>query len=190
MILDNEKFLRIENALMCLEIFSRDIHTFFAMENYLSILDKDPYIYSPFRNICNALLGDAVVRWCQVFGTYSEDNHWKKIINDHEAFMSKLLNNIGMDTLSYEEYNKEMREFRNKAIAHFEPQYMNAENIVPTFSIAMKTSSYLHGYMRNSLPVQMKNNHPDDLMRFGEITAQCVLNKFGDDFFYHLDYTK
>ena len=40
MILDNEKLLKIENALMCLEIFSRDIHTFFAMANYLNILGK------------------------------------------------------------------------------------------------------------------------------------------------------
>ncbi|MDV0391526.1 hypothetical protein, partial [Klebsiella grimontii] len=85
----------------------------------------------------------------------------------------------------YEEYNKEMREFRNKAIAHFEPQYMNAENIVPTFSIAMKTSSYLHRYLRDLLPVGMRNSHPEDLMQFGEITAQCVLNRLDDDFIYH-----
>ena len=62
---------------------------------------------------------------------------------------------------------------------------MNAENIVPTFSIAMKTSSYLHRYLRDLLPVGMRNSHPEDLMQFGEITAQCVLNRLDDDFIYH-----
>ncbi|HIE9147330.1 hypothetical protein QU889_17670 [Klebsiella variicola] len=185
MILDDEKIIRVENALMCLEIFSRDIHTFFAMANYLNILDEDPYIYSPFRNICNALLGDAAVRWCQVFGTDSEENHWKKTLSNHDEIRLGLLDCADVDINTYKKYNENMREFRNMAIAHFEPKYMNSENIVPTFNIALKTSSYLHRYLRDLLPMGMRNSHPEDLTRFGEITAQCVLNRLGDDFIYH-----
>lgn len=183
--IDNKNRIRVENILMCLEIFSRDIHTFFAIANHLNILDRDSYIYSPFRNVCNALLGDATVRWCQVFGTDNEENHWKKTLSNHDEIRLGLLSCADIEINAYREYHKGMIDFRNNGIAHFEPEYMNAGNVVPTFSIAMKTSSYLHCYLRDLLPMGMRSSHPEDLMRFGEITAQCVLNKLGDDFIYH-----
>ena len=103
---------------MCLEIFSRDIHTFFSMANYLNILDKDPYIYSPFRNICNALLGDATVRWCQVFGTDSEENHWKKTLSNHDEIRLGLLDCADIDINIYKKYHDDMIDFRNNGISH------------------------------------------------------------------------
>jgi hypothetical protein len=160
------------------------------MANYLNILDRDSHIYSPFRNICNALLGDTTVRWCQVFGTDNEENHWKKTLSNHGEIRLGLLSCADIEINTYREYHKAMIDFRNNGIAHFEPEYMNAGNVVPTFSIAMQTSSYLHCYLRDLLPSEMKHSHPDDLIQLGEITAQSMLNKLGDNFIYHAVHIK
>lgn len=61
-----EKAQAIENSMMCLTIFSRSIHTFFALANVLEHLDRGTGDLFPFRGVCNALIGDAAIHWCKV----------------------------------------------------------------------------------------------------------------------------
>ncbi|MBH2617770.1 hypothetical protein [Serratia ureilytica] len=51
----------IENSMMCLTIFSRSIHTFFALADVLELLDRGTGDLFPFRGVCNALIGDAAI---------------------------------------------------------------------------------------------------------------------------------
>ncbi len=44
-----EKAQAIENSMMCLTIFSRSIHTFFALANVLEHLDRGTGDLFPFR---------------------------------------------------------------------------------------------------------------------------------------------
>jgi len=167
----------IKHAMVSLEAVSRSTHSFFALYDNISWLDNAFGDLFPFRNICNSLLGDAAIKWCQVFGKKSEGNHWKNLVDDELVFKEKLLAHLDITEEHYLTYWKEMTEFRNVAIAHANPAFFNADNRVPSLKIALTSTCFTHCYLRSLLDEQHRLSHPDDLNFYGVCAAEAILFK-------------
>jgi hypothetical protein len=95
----------------------------------------------------------AIVDWCMVFGTDSNDVHWKKVAIDVEAqnsFRSHLLNVTGMTEERWHAYWSRMTTFRNDFIAH----KVVATNYpsVPVLDMALLVATAYDDWFRRSVP--------------------------------------
>jgi hypothetical protein len=69
----------------------------------------------------NAHLLRAIIDWCMVFGTESNELHWKKVVtgkNIQRDFRRHLLSASSMTQNQWDDYWRDMTTFRNKYTAH------------------------------------------------------------------------
>ncbi|MCJ7604351.1 MAG: hypothetical protein MUO63_22965 [Desulfobulbaceae bacterium] len=63
----------------------------------------------------------AIIDWCMVFGTDSNEIHWKKVVPDpdeQKSFRAYLSKNAGMNKSQWKSYWQSMTDFRNEYAAH------------------------------------------------------------------------
>ncbi|HFN1201482.1 TPA: hypothetical protein ACHBXG_004834 [Klebsiella pneumoniae] len=166
----------IENTMMCLATFSRSINSFYALSDNLQYLDYGTGNLVPYQNICNALISDAAINWCKVFGSNNESTHWKYSIDDHEDFRSILFDEIGLTNAEFTAYWKKMIDFRSNIIAHFNYDFF-LEGSTPEFYTAIAAACSAHKYLRKHLPAGVNYTGPTDLKVYGQDVGRAVLNK-------------
>lgn len=69
----------------------------------------------------DAYLLRSVTIWCMVFGTDSNEIHWKKVLlgdNERQGFKDRLRDELGLDDKSWAKYWDSMLGFRNNYVAH------------------------------------------------------------------------
>ncbi len=71
----------------------------------------------------NSFLNSAIIQWCKIFGTDSNEVHWKKAITkDHNNFQEvirdMILKNTNFSIDEWKNYQNKMRNFRNTYSAH------------------------------------------------------------------------
>ncbi|HIE8846186.1 TPA: hypothetical protein ACXP27_002303 [Klebsiella pneumoniae] len=171
-----EKAQAIENSMMCLTIFSRSIHTFFALANVLEHLDRGTGDLFPFRGVCNALIGDAAIHWCKVFGSDAEATHWKCVIDDHDGFRKFLFDELRTTPTEFHAYWKKMTEFRSNVIAHFNAEHFS-NGSTPEFDTAIAAAATAHKYMYRTSPPNVNYIGPMDLVSYGKTASEAVMNR-------------
>lgn len=166
----------LEDSMMCLGIFSRSIHIFFAMYNNLDKLDFNTGNLFPFRSICNALLGDAAINWCKVFGSDAEGTHWKNVVNNQDKFRAVLFSGLNITATEFQSYWYGMLQFRSNIIAHFNSEHF-ANGYTPEFDTAIASASIAHKYFRESLPSYVNYTGPADLAIYGADAAKAAMSR-------------
>lgn len=161
---------------MYLATFSRSYHTFYALQKHLEELDVGTGYFAPFRSICNALLCDAAVSWCKVFGSNTEETHWKAVVDDQQRFRSALFGQIGIKEEDFQAYWRAMTNFRNKVVAHFDSVHFETES-TPSFDLAMESSVITHRYLRGQFPGTVNYTGPQCLDDYGRKVAELVLSR-------------
>lgn len=174
--MDVAKVKAIENSMMCLTIFSRSIHIFLTLANALESLDRGTGDLLPFRSVCNALIGDAAIHWCKVFGSDAEATHWKCVVDDHDGFRKVLFNELRTTPTAFHAYWKKMTEFRNNVIAHFNAEYF-LNGSTPEFDTAIAAAATAHKYMYQTFPPYVHYSGPMDLTSYGKIASKAVMNR-------------
>lgn len=174
--MDFEKIKALENNMMCLATFSRSIHIFFALYKNLDSLDNYTGNLHPYRTICNALIGDACINWCKVFGSDAEATHWKNVIDDHTHFREVLFSELGITAIEFRSYWNDMLQFRSNIIAHFNSEHF-ATGFTPGFDTAIASASIAHKYFRESLPENVNYLGPTDLAAYGADAAEEAISK-------------
>jgi len=102
--------------------------------------------------ICHLKL--ASVAWCNVFGSYKEDLHWTKTTAGEipkqvqEDFRQRVLSETGFILERWETYQKDMMDFRNKYIAHFD-LYKPFNGPIPSFDPALQVVYAYDEWVRN-----------------------------------------
>lgn len=162
-----DKQNQVEHALMFLATFARCYHLFFAIANRLDILDSQTIDAYPFRTIANALLGDAAISWCKVFGSNREQTHWKTVIPDEVEFRKELHKHLSISEADFTNYWKEMTNFRNTIIAHFDYAAFQTGR-TPSFEIAKESAYFTHGHIRNEFPPNVNYVGPKNLEEYGQ----------------------
>lgn len=87
----------------------------------------------------------ASIFWCRVFGTDSQECHWKKTLENQDEFRKSVYENTGFDYDSFCAYRKEMMDFRNEFIAHM--NVFKLPQNVPDFEPALKTVVTAHKWL-------------------------------------------
>lgn len=174
--MDLVKVKALEDSMMCLGIFSRSIHIFFAMYEHLDDLDFHTGDLFPFRSICNALLGDAAINWCKVFGSDAEGTHWKNVVEDQAQFRKVLFSELGITATEFRSYWHDMLQFRINVIAHFNTEHFS-NGYTPEFATAIASASIAHKYFRDSLPSYVNYTGPTDLAIYGADAAEAALSR-------------
>ena len=98
----------------------------------------------------DAHLERAIVDWCMIFGTNSSELHWKKVIlsdKQQNSFRCFLLSALSISNKKWEEYHREIVDFRNDYIAH------NNSHVfpVPFMDNALKTVITYDRWLRKYL---------------------------------------
>lgn len=163
------EFRDLESRLTWLTAFFRSYYCFFALHPLCDGLDGKHDNLLPFRHLSNVLLYDTVVNWCKIFGVDSEDCHWKRVVKDHDAFRSFLLERLHIDRPAFRNYQESVLEFRNKWVVHFDPQYDHS--VVPKLDVAHESAIALHEYLCQPLIDGMDYNGPESMIQFGQKVA-------------------
>lgn len=174
--MDLKKVRALEDSMMCLGTFSRSIHIFFAIYKRLDDLDLYTGDLLPYRSICNALIGDASINWCKVFGSDAEGTHWKNVVEDQAQFRKVLFAELNISVTDFRSYWNEMLKFRSNIIAHFNSEHF-ASGYTPEFDTAIASASIAHKYFRESLPSYVNYTGPMDLASYGKKAADAAVSR-------------
>jgi hypothetical protein len=112
------------------------------------------------------LLDVAVLEWCKIFGAHAEPTHWKTIVTDHDAFRRDLLTSLNIDEATWIAYWEEMKNYRDKRIAHHIEDGAPANYL--KLDLALESSYYYYGYLINELRALGETRFPDDLKEYSE----------------------
>lgn len=169
------KFHEIQSRFEWLNAFFRSYHSFLIIEGKCTELDNSYKDLSPFTHLNNVLLYDTVINWCKIFGSYSEECHWKKIVEDPDDFRNYLFKSIGKTQQEFTAYQKKIVEFRNKWVVHFDPNYKHPA--VPFFEIAHESAVALHSYLKEKSNEKYPYGGPENIEKFGEDVASALFSK-------------
>jgi hypothetical protein len=169
--LDN--YREVQSRFEWLNAFFRSYYSFLALTDKCVELDKAHDNLHPFTHLHNVLLYDTVINWCKIFGTDTEECHWKKVILDHDEFRIYLLSKIAKTQKEFSEYHKEVLSFRNKWVVHFDPKYQHPK--IPFFEIAHDSAVALHSYLKENSAKQLTYAGPEDIEQFGKNVARILI---------------
>jgi len=162
--------------MMFLATFARSYYTFYAIYEHLESLDENTGYLFPFRSICNALLCDAAISWCKVFGSNQEKTHWKFIVGNQDEFRDFLFAELNTTQYDFQKYWKSITEFRSNVVAHFNADHFDSGD-TPEFDIAMKSAAAAHKYLRRQIPSNIQYTGPLCLEEYGKEVAAAVMSK-------------
>src|ERR1700733_933850 len=86
-------------------------------------------------------LDQCVLEWCKLLGDLRGEHHWRQIVTDAAIFETELLRHLGMNAAEFDDYIKQMREYRDKFVAHLDSdRVMNP----PRLDTALSSVKFYH----------------------------------------------
>jgi len=129
-------------------IWRRFIYHYCAYKELYALFESLPPEKEFWVHTCDAHLEMATIYWCMIFGTDSNETHWKKLGLDNDGFKEYLLQNLGISDGVWDDYRKNMLKFRNEFVAHRPKKY---EKPVPFFSLALNATICLESWVREQI---------------------------------------
>ncbi len=131
----------------------------------------------------NSHLKMSVIDWCIIFGTDDNDIHWKKATIGHTGefqnnFRLIIYEKTCLNKQEYQEYHKELIDFRNKYVAHVD---MSHTEPVPIMDNALKVAITYDEFIRKELKVVCIQDDPKPISEsVADIRNEVieVLNKY------------
>ncbi|NMP37329.1 MAG: hypothetical protein GX051_04285 [Clostridiales bacterium] len=104
---------------------------------------------------CNAHLETATLAWCMVFGSDSNETHWKKIFkgyneNAKKLFLTYLQAESSIAEDDFQKYWDDITTFRNNFIAHKASYKEPVPNFDSACTIVFCFSSWFHQQFENN----------------------------------------
>ncbi|WP_375056827.1 hypothetical protein [Zobellella sp. DQSA1] len=171
-----ERIEQAEHSMMFLATFSRSYYSFYAIWEHLDSLDEGAGYLFPFRSICNALLGDAALSWCKVFGSNAEGTHWKAAALNKDDFRKQLFEQLGVTDADFMTYWREIKRFRDEVIAHFNVKTFES-NHAPSFDLAMESAAVAHRLLRLQFPETVNYKGPLCLHEYGRQVSNRIIER-------------
>lgn len=124
-------------------------HCFRNLAFYNASKGKDSSIFKGFfwANVHDNFLDICVLEWCKLFGDLANGKHcWRKVISNPEVFYSGLLKELNMVDEEFKAFIKEMKDYRDKYIAHLDLVEELSMNY-PRLDITKQSVLYLYNYL-------------------------------------------
>ncbi|MBU67016.1 MAG: hypothetical protein CL858_26760 [Cupriavidus sp.] len=99
-----------------------------------------------WRTQMGATLDLAVIDWCKVFGSRSDDTHWTRLVpaERHDEIREGLLASLGMDVAAWNNYWDEMKTYRDTNAAHLSLNPGARSQYVPRLDAALQACRYYY----------------------------------------------
>ncbi|MFA0607465.1 hypothetical protein [Vibrio amylolyticus] len=169
-----ENHIEVQGRFFALNSFFRSYYSFLALDDICNDYDSVYQKLNPFTHMHNVLLCDSVISWCKVFGTDTEECHWKNLIEDHQGFRKCLLGKLGVTQQEFRNYQLHVLEFRNKWVVHYEPSYQHKP--VPDFDLMLKSAIVLHTYLRENVSDKFIYSGPVSIEGFGRSVGMAIID--------------
>jgi hypothetical protein len=98
--------------------------------------------------ICNNSIDMAVLDWCHLFGSHSDDLHWKRVVYDKDDFRNNLFKNLEINESTWNTYWDNLKGYRDKNVGHIE--ILPSSNI-PDMTLALDSVSYYYDNVKKEL---------------------------------------
>lgn len=111
----------------------------------------------------NAHLLQAIVCWCKVFGaTGTNETHWHELAATdvaelRESFCAELSSKLGLDKPAWRAYHKEVKDFRDKYVAHTEIGFIAP---VPQLDVALNIAFVFDQWVRDVIAPDLLDERP------------------------------
>lgn len=114
-------------------------------EEFKSLLDPVKNNSAEFWKTVNGNFVDAcALEWCKLFADRNGKPYWENIVSDPVAFRDELLHSLGLAEEDFRKEMNEMRELRDKHIAHSDWVRMG---YVPKLDVAKRAVRFYHQYV-------------------------------------------
>lgn len=109
-----------------------------------------------------------VLEWCKMFADVNGEHYWSRIVCKPEEFEPALFNAISSTAGKFEAYRREMREYRDKFVAH-----LDHENIarIPHLDMAWAATRFYHDAVVHEVEARVFNGLPMDLEKYHDLMA-------------------
>lgn len=147
-------------ALKCAD-FARQLSYHRALSDYREDFGSNFWIYT-----YNNAIDLAVLDWFHLFGYHNDDLHWKKVVDDVDAFREGLFAHIDTTENEWKSYREEIKNYRDKDVAHIEVRPVSH---VPEMSTALCTAHYYYHHVLQELSRYSDYGRwPKDLIEYHE----------------------
>jgi hypothetical protein len=98
--------------------------------------------------ICNNFFDIALLQWAHLYGNFTDDLHYRNIVEDPDEFKAKLKIKLGITEEQWKANWDSLKDFRDHRIAHIDT---NKSAIVPELNTAYQCISEYYRYARERL---------------------------------------
>ena len=89
----------------------------------------------------NNFIAMAVLDWCHLFGSHSDDLHWRNVVIDEVAFNRALLDAFDIYQDAWENNWRLVKGYRDKDVAHLE---VRPSTTVPEMELSLQSVCFYH----------------------------------------------
>ena len=144
--------------------FVRQLSLHRAFDGFQGKLRQNFWIY-----IYNNSIDMAVLDWCHLFGSHSDDLHWKKIVPNIIEFREDLYKHLETNETTWIVYRDNLKGYRDKNVAHIEIRPLTN---IPDMTFALDSVSFYYGSVIKVLKNEnFYSKYPNDLSRY---YADCL----------------
>jgi hypothetical protein len=96
----------------------------------------------------NAHIKESILIWCKIFGNEnSNQTHWKELLSKEliDEFRRDLFEDLQIDRTKWNDYWRSMVDFRDKYIAHTEPEF---KGVTPILEFAYQSALFYYDWMK------------------------------------------
>jgi hypothetical protein len=113
----------------------------------------------------------AAIEWAKVFGRYSDDTHWTKVVpkDQHDRVRADLLAHLSLSPKEWTEYRDSIVSYRDQVVAHHDLAASVAK--YPHFDVALKAAYFMFDRMRGFADPDELGGIPPDLDRWSRGVA-------------------
>lgn len=125
---------------------------------------NEKYTQNFWIHVQNNFIDMAVLEWCKVFGSRTEETHWSTLVLDHDSFRISMLDYLDLTRDQWDAYWEGMKNYRDRGVAH--ASLTQPPTHYPQLDVALKSSAFYYRYL---LEIARDNSlylFPGDLMRY------------------------
>ncbi len=147
-----------------LEVQFHLVHDCIRAAVYADFIARKKPQAEAWLSICDMFYSEAIITWNVIFGTNSQNSHWKKMINHLSIPKGSKIKPFGEEIISeylditveeWGKYHELMRKLRNKRFAHFDCEVI--QETFPNLTWAIR-SAYLYREWLISLLFEYKKS--------------------------------
>lgn len=182
----NHEFIQqSELEINIFEIINGLIESIAIYKGMATVIDKykdDNIFITLFNN--NAMM--IVIRFSNIFGTDSEDNHWKNLFKGYEDdFRKKVIYTIFKNEKEFKSYHNNLTSFRSKYSVHYkvgkDKYYIGASTnsiSLPNLDVTLELTIKTLIYMLEHFKYENRQNAYKDINEFYNKQLQKTIQKY------------